>query len=68
MAMVFAAAMAVYFFTEDNDGRSIVPVLPVLVFLTLIKDMGLALSCIVLFMAYLRNLCLRPQRFSSRNF
>ncbi len=52
MAMVFAAAMAVYFFTEDNNSRSVVPVLPVLVFLTLIKDMGLALSCIVLFMAF----------------
>ena len=52
LAMVFAGAVAVYFFTRESDSRSIIPVLPVLVFLTLIKDMGLALSCIALFIIF----------------
>ena len=63
MAMVFAGAMAVYFFTEENTGRSVIPVLPVLAFLTLIKDMGLALSCIVLFMAFF-DMCIARKNFT----
>ncbi|MBR5521441.1 MAG: hypothetical protein IKU54_05535 [Oscillospiraceae bacterium] len=61
MAMVFAAATAVYFFTKENDSRSIMPVLPVLFFLTLIKDMGLALSCIVVFVIFFDMLVSRRQ-------
>ena len=52
MAMVMAAAVAVYFFTREDDSRSVLSVLPVLVFLTLIKDMGLALSCIAAFVIF----------------
>ena len=52
MAITFAGAVAVYFNTRHTDSRSTLPVLPVLMFLTLIKDMGLALSCIALFVMF----------------
>ena len=52
LGVVFAGAMAVYFFSENTDSRTILPVLPVIFFLTMIKDMGFALSCIVVFMAF----------------
>lgn len=52
LGIVTAGAMAVYFFATDNNSRDIMPVLPVLMLLTLIKDMGFALSCIVLFIAF----------------
>ena len=52
LALVFAGAVAVYFCTQHTDSRRVWPVLPVLVFLTLIKDMGLALSCIAAFVIF----------------
>ncbi len=52
LGVVFAGAVAVYFFTETDDSRSVLSILPVLIFLTFIKDMGFALSCIVAFVAF----------------
>ena len=52
LGVVTAGALAVYFFSDDGDSRDILPLLPVLMFLTLIKDMGFALSCIVAFVAF----------------
>lgn len=52
LGIVTAGALAVYFFATDNNSRDIMPVLPVLMLLTLIKDMGFALSCIVLFIVF----------------
>ena len=52
LGVVFAGALAVYIFTQENDSRSVLSVLPVIMFLTYIKDMGFALSCIVVFIAF----------------
>ncbi len=52
MAFVFAGAVAVYLRGERNNMWNIIPVLPALMFLTLIKDMGFALSCIVVFIVF----------------
>ncbi len=52
LGLAFAGALAVYFLSDENNSRDILPVIPVLVFLTLIKDMGFALSCIVVFVAF----------------
>ncbi len=52
LGVVTAGALAVYFFSDRNDSRGGFSLLPVLMFLTLIKDMGFALSCIVAFIAF----------------
>ncbi len=52
LGIVTAGALAVYFFSDDGDSRDVLTVLPVLILLTLIKDMGFALSCIVAFIAF----------------
>lgn len=52
LGVVTAGALAVYFFSDDGDSRDVLPLLPVLMFLTFIKDMGFALSCIVAFVAF----------------
>lgn len=59
MAIVFAGAVAVHFFSEKGNENSVLPVLPVLVFLTFTKDMGLALSCIALFVIFFDMLVAR---------
>ena len=52
LGIATAGALAVYFFGDDGDSRDVLAVLPVLMFLTFIKDMGFALSCIVAFVAF----------------
>ncbi|MBQ3008048.1 MAG: hypothetical protein IJD80_00535 [Oscillospiraceae bacterium] len=52
LGLVFAGAVAVYIYSQENNSRDILPVLPVLMFLTLIKDMGFALGCIVAFIIF----------------
>ena len=52
MGLVTAGTVAVYFFSEKDDSRRIIPVLSLLMFLTFTKDMGLALSCIALFVIF----------------
>ncbi|MBR4036848.1 MAG: hypothetical protein IKJ05_09020 [Oscillospiraceae bacterium] len=59
MALVFAGAVAVHFFSEKGNENSVVPVLPVLMFLTFTKDMGLALGCIALFVIFFDMLVAR---------
>ena len=61
LGIVSAGALAVYFFSDDGDSRDILPLLPILMFLTLIKDMGFALSCIVAFIAFFDMLVGRKQ-------
>jgi len=61
LALTFAGCYAVYYFSDNGDSRDIIPVLSVLMFLTLIKDMGLALGCIVLFIAFFDMLVGRKQ-------
>ena len=61
LGIVFAGAMAVYFFSGHTDSRTVLPVLPVIFFLTMIKDMGFALSCIVVFMAFFDMLVAREE-------
>ncbi len=52
LGVVFRTALAVYIFSEKNDSSSVLSLLTVIVFLTFIKDMGFALSCIVAFIAF----------------
>lgn len=52
LGVVFAGAMALALFADSGKSGDILPVLPVLMFLTLIKDMGFALSCIVIFVFF----------------
>lgn len=52
LGVVFAGAMALALFADSGKSRDILVVLPVLMFLTLIKDMGFALSCIVIFIFF----------------
>ncbi len=52
LGVVTAGALAVYFFSNEKDSRDVLPLLPVLMFLTFIKDMGFALSCIIAFIAF----------------
>ncbi len=52
MALCFAACLCAPFFSERNDGRNIPAVLPVLLMLTFIKDMGFALGCIAVFVMF----------------
>lgn len=63
MAVVTAGTVAVYFFSEKDDSRRIVPVLSLLMLLTFIKDMGLALSCIALFVIFF-DLLISKKQFS----
>ncbi len=59
MALTFGGAVAVYFFSEKGNENSVIPVLPVLMFLTFTKDMGLALGCIALFVIFFDMLVAR---------
>ncbi len=59
MALTFAGAVAVYFFSEKGNENAVIPVLPVLMFLTFTKDMGLALGCIALFVIFFDMLVAR---------
>lgn len=52
LGVVFAGAVALALFADSGKSRDILAVLPVLMFLTLIKDMGFALSCIVIFIFF----------------
>lgn len=52
LGVVFAGAMALALFADSGKRRDILAVLPVLMSLTLIKDMGFALSCIVIFIFF----------------
>ncbi|MDD6187502.1 MAG: hypothetical protein PUB11_05560 [Oscillospiraceae bacterium] len=52
LGVMFAGSFAVYFFSKENNSRDILPILPVLMMFTMIKDMGFAISCIVLFCAF----------------
>jgi len=52
LGVVFSGAVAVYLFADKKDSRDVLGLLPVLVLLTMIKDMGFALSCIVAFVAF----------------
>ena len=52
LGVVFAGAMALALFAGSGKSRDVLAVLPVLMFLTLIKDMGFALACIVIFIFF----------------
>lgn len=52
LGVVFAGALAVYILSQKGDGKDVLTLLPVLVFLTYIKDMGFALSCIAVFIVF----------------
>ncbi len=52
LGVVFAGAVAVYLFSERDDSACVLCILPVITFLTFIKDMGFALSCIVAFIVF----------------
>lgn len=52
LGVVFAGAMALALFADGEKSRDTLAVLPALMFLTLIKDMGFALSCIVIFIFF----------------
>ncbi len=52
LGVVFAGALAVYLFNEKTDSSTVLCLLPVITFLTFIKDMGFALSCIVAFVVF----------------
>ncbi len=52
MGFVFAGAIAVYLCSQKDNRQDILQVLPVIVFLTYIKDMGFALSCITAFVLF----------------
>ena len=52
LAIVFSGIVAIYFFSESNDGKDILSILPTMIFLSFIKDMGFALSCIALFIIF----------------
>ena len=52
LAIVFSGLVAVYFFSEKNNGKDILSIIPVMIFLSFIKDMGFALSCIALFIIF----------------
>ena len=62
LGVVFAGVLAVYFFSCDNNSRDILPLLPIVAMLTLIKDMGFALSCIVVFIVFF-DLCIGKNAF-----
>lgn len=63
LGIMFAAILATYIFSNDNNSRDILPVLPVIMMLTMIKDMGLALSCIAAFIIFF-DLLVRKKEFS----
>ena len=63
LGVVFAGAVAVLLFADRRDSRRVLPVLPVIFFLTMIKDMGFALSCIVVFIAFF-DLLVAEKEFS----
>ena len=52
LGVVFAGAMALALFADGEKSRDTLAILPALMFLTLIKDMGFALSCIVIFIFF----------------
>ncbi len=52
LAMVFSGIVAIYFFSDKNDCRDIFQILPIIMFLSFIKDMGFALSCIAVFIIF----------------
>ncbi len=60
LGIIFAACFAVYFF-EENESTKLFCLLPVIFFLTLIKDMGFALSCIVVFVIFIHLLFNKKQ-------
>lgn len=52
LGVMFAGILAVYVFSEEGGNRSILPTLPVIFMLTMIKDMGLVLSCVAAFIIF----------------
>ncbi len=52
LGMYFAGAFAVWFFSKEKGTARTLTMIPLLTFLTLTKDMGLALSCILAFIAF----------------
>ncbi len=52
LALLFVGVVAVYFSSVKTDSRNVLPVLPVITMLTFAKDMGLALSCIAIFVIF----------------
>ncbi|MBQ3394656.1 MAG: hypothetical protein IJG64_05825 [Oscillospiraceae bacterium] len=62
LGVYFSGVFAVYFFSRREDSRDIWPLIPLLSFLTLTKDMGLALSAIIVFMVFFDLV------FASRDF
>lgn len=52
LALVFSSIIAVYFFSEDNNEKDVLKIIPLIVLLTFIKDMGFALSCIAVFIIF----------------
>ncbi len=52
LAMVFSGVIAIYFFSDKNNGIDIFQILPIIMFLSFIKDMGFALSCIAVFVIF----------------
>ncbi|MBQ8604964.1 MAG: hypothetical protein IJ410_09020 [Oscillospiraceae bacterium] len=52
LGIMFGGIVAVYFFSQHDDSRSILCIIPMIMMLTFIKDMGFALSCIAAFIVF----------------
>lgn len=63
LGVVFAGGLALYLFSDRQGTKDILPLLPLAVFLTLIKDMGFALSCIIVFIIFF-DMLIRKDEFS----
>ncbi len=62
LGMMFASCMAVHFLGSKNNNKNIACLMPLIMFLTLIKDMGFALSCLVAFIVFF-NIIAKKQEY-----
>lgn len=52
LGITFAGTLALFLLSERKGIRDLLPLVPPLIFLTLIKDMGFALGCLVVFVVF----------------
>ncbi len=52
LGIMFAAALSLYFLSEGNLEKRIIPFIPLTIFFTFIKDMGFAFSLLVCFIIF----------------
>ncbi len=52
LGIMFAGALAVYFLNKDSLEKRILPLIPITIFFTFIKDMGFAFSLLVAFIIF----------------